>query len=335
MRAGILVFLTSVALSAQVPRVGIIEIFGQQKVPRDKILKTLSVVEGDRFPRSKADTEEALEEIPGVVRANLEAVCCEDGKAILYVGIEEKGGYHYEFNTPPTQDLKVPDDVWDEWVRFIGAVSKAAQAGRGAEDLTRGHSLMEFDDAKKSQLRFIELADQHLDTLREVLLKSADEEQRGIAAYVLQYSSKKKLVAGDLQTAMRDNDATVRNNAMRSLAAIAVLASANPDLGIKVPTTWFVEMLHSTHFTDRNKATMALLNFTEKGDESTLQNIRETALQPLLEMAHWRSMGHALPAFILLGRAAGVKEEEIQTLWTQGKREDLFKKIADMTAKKK
>lgn len=328
-----LLCVTCLLLPAQ-PRVGIIEIFGQQKVTRDKILKALTVGEGSPLPRSKADTEEALESIPGILRANLEAVCCEEGKAILYVGIEEKGGHHYEFNTPPTADLKVPDDVWNEWVEFIRFVNLAAQVGKGAEDLSRGHSLMEYEDARKSQLKFIELADQHLALLRDVLLKSADEEQRGIAAYVLQYSSKKKIVAGDLQIAMRDIDPTVRNNAMRSLAAIAVLANAKPDLEIKVPTTWFVEMLHSIHFTDRNKATLALLNFTEKRDEGTLQNIRESATQPLLEMAQWRSLGHALPAFILLGRVAGMKEEEIQTMWTQGMREDLFKKIREMTARK-
>jgi len=332
-RAGILLFLTGLLLPAQ-PRIGVIEIFGQQKVPKERILKALVVGEGSPLPRSKADTEEALEEIPGILRANLEAVCCEDGKAILYVGIEEKGGHHFEFNTPPTGEFKVPEDVWTEWTSFISSVNLAAQAGKGAEDLSRGHSLMEYEDARKSQLKFIDLADQHLQVLRDVLLKSADEEQRGIAAYVLQYASKKKLVAGDLQIAMRDIDPTVRNNAMRSLAAIAVLANSNPDLEIKVPTTWFVEMLHSVHFMDRNKATLALLNFTEKRDEGTLQNIRESATQPLLEMAHWRSMGHALPAFILLGRAAGMKEEDIQTMWTQGKREELLKRIREMGAKK-
>src|SRR5260370_19063264 len=46
--------------------------------------------EGDPLPPSKGDVEDRLEKIPNVVRAQLEAVCCEEGKAILFVGVEEK-----------------------------------------------------------------------------------------------------------------------------------------------------------------------------------------------------------------------------------------------------
>ena len=44
---------------------------------------------------------------------------------------------------------------------------------------------------------------------------------------------------------------------------------------------------------------------------------------PLTEMARWKSEGHALPAFTILGRIAGRSDDDIQTAWTQGQRDEL------------
>lgn len=326
-RAVLLCLAMAISAMAQGPRVGIVEIFGVRKISDEKVIKAIGVTIGGPLPPSKVDAEERVEELPGVVKANLEAVCCEKSQAILYVGIEEKGAPHFELNTPPNEELKVPEEVEQTWIAFLASLTMAVQRGNAGEDLSKGHSLMFDADAKKVQESFVDLAETHFQTLRDVLRKSADDEQRGMAAYVLGYSSKKKIVADDLQYAMRDSSPVVRNNAMRALSAIAVLGNSDPDLGIKVPTTWFVEMLNSIYFTDRNKASLALLNFTEKGDDATLQQIRERALPALMEMSEWKSMGHALPAFILLGRVAGLKEEEIQTLWKEGKRTELYQKF--------
>src|SRR5262249_37438017 len=94
-----LLFLSSL-LAAQtgvtLPRVGVLDYYGLHKVSPARIQRVLATKEGDPFPNSKGDVEERLEKIPGVVRSHLEAVCCDGGKAVLFVGIEEKGAAHFE-----------------------------------------------------------------------------------------------------------------------------------------------------------------------------------------------------------------------------------------------
>lgn len=322
-------------LAAETPRVGVIEIFGLRKVKPEAVRKALGISEGDPLPASKSDTEERIEGIEGVALASLTAVCCDGGKAVLYVGIEERGAPHFDFHSPPGLDLKVPDEISQTWLDFINGLELAAKRGNVQEDLTRGHSLLSDPDARECQEKFLTYAEKYFDLLREVLRGAADAQQRAIAAYVLGYSPKKKVVANDLQYAIQDFDPTVRNNAMRALGAIAVYADLHPDSEIRVSPTWFVEMLNSVQFTDRNKASVALVNFTEKRDAATLGLLRERALPSLIEMAQWRNLGHALPAFILLGRAGGVPEETIQRMWKEGKRRELVRMAAATAPGKK
>jgi hypothetical protein len=45
-------------------------------------------------------------------------------------------------------------------------------------------------------------------------------------------------------------------------------------------------------------------------------------------MAGWRSLRHAVPAFVLLGRMAGMTEGEIENSWTAD-RQQTIERIAD------
>lgn len=329
-RTAWLLLLVAPLLPAQGPTIGSIEIFGARKTPIEKIRQALGSVEGGPLPPSKTDAEERVANLPGVVQATLEAVCCEQGKAILYVGIEERGAPHFDFHTPPEGDLQAPEDLVRDWSEFLAAVSDAARAGNLKEDLSQGHSLISDPAVRQIQERFSDYANRQFELLRELLRKAANPQHRSIAAYVLGYApkSKKRIVASDLQFALRDADPSVRNNAMRALTALAVLAERDPDLEIQISPTWFVEMLHATLFSDRHRAATALVDLTEKRPQRTLELLRERALDSLIEMARWRSLNHALPAFILLGRIAGLSEERIQALWTSGEREQLFRMLA-------
>ena len=306
---------------AQSPSIGIVDFYGLRKVGQDRLRKSLGVKEGDPLPRSKGDVEEALEKVPGVVRANLEAACCEDGKAILYVGIEEKGAPHFDYLPPPSGLVKLPHSIHDEYTQFLAALGLAVRAGETEEELSQGHSLMRNAGCGKHQERFVTLAEEHLDKISAVLRDSVDEEHRAIAAYVIGYAPKtpevmEKVIAG-LQHALRDSDDTVRNNAMRSLGALAVLAARKPDLGLRIAPTWLIEMLDSLIWSDRTTAANVLVTLSENRDKDLLQRLRERAIGPLREMSQWKHLPHALPSFILLGRCAGMDEEAIQKAWAQ------------------
>ena len=52
-------------------------------------------------------------------------------------------------------------------------------------------------------------------------------------------------------------------------------------------------------FTDRNNAAIALVTLTESRDPGILEEIRTGALLSIVEMARWKHLPHALPAYIL------------------------------------
>ncbi|MBK5294601.1 MAG: hypothetical protein JJE04_23335 [Acidobacteriia bacterium] len=309
---------------AQAPRIGVVDFYGVRKVSQERLRKAIVVKEGDPLPRSKGDVEEILEKVPGVVRANLEAACCEDGKAILYVGIEEKGAPHFDYLPPPSGLLKLPQEIHDEYTQFLAALGLAVRAGEIEEDLSEGHSLMRNTGCRKHQERFVSLAETHLDKISAVVRESVDEEHRAIAAYVIGYAPKKpevmEKVIGHLQHALRDSDDTVRNNAMRSLGAFAVLSARKPEIGLRIAPTWFIEMLDSLIWSDRTTAASVLVTLSENRDKDLLQRLKERAIEPLREMSRWKHLPHALPSFILLGRIAGMEEEAIRQAWAQPER---------------
>ncbi len=124
--------------------------------------------------------------------------------------------------------------------------------------------------------------------------------------------------------ALTDPDQGVRENAAHNLVALSVLQRLQPDSGIKIAPTWFIEMLNSLSWSDRDRAERALEVLTEHRDPSALDQMRMRALDSLVEMARWKVLNHALPACILLGRIAGLTDEEIQDDWSRGDRQAII-----------
>jgi hypothetical protein len=92
-------------------------------------------------------------------------------------------------------------------------------------------------------------------------------------------------------------------------------------------------MLNSLVWTDRNNAAVALVTLTERRDAAIIEHLRERALPALVEMARWKHLPHALPAFILVGRVAGMREATIQEAWNKEQREPVIRKA--MASRKK
>ena len=306
------------------PTIGVIDFYGFNKITRDRIQKTLGFKEGDPFPSSKANVEERLDEIPGVVESHLEAVCCDEGKIVLYVGIEERGAVHFDLREAPEGEVMLAPEITALYRRYFDAFEDAVRHGSTAEDLTHGHSLMADALVREIQLQFPAVVETHLGELRNVLRNSADDEQRGIAAFLIGYAPKKDQVAEDLQFALRDADPGVRANAARAIVALAVYARLQPDSGIKLEPTWFIEMLNSLSWSDRQRALSALQILTDGRDAPMLEQLRNRALPALVEMSRWKTLEHALPAFVLTGRVAGLSEQQIQDAWTRGDRESVI-----------
>ena len=256
--------------------------------------------------------------------ASVEAACCDAGKIILYIGIAEKGGAALAFRSDPTEGPDIPEPVTAAYRRFLDAVTEGIRAGVTGEDLSEGYSLMNFAPAREAQKALIPLANQFQAELKNVLRTSSSEDHRAMAAYVLGYHDDKKSVIEDLTYALRDSDATVRENALRALAAIATFAQRHPESGIAVDAGLLVEMLNSVVWTDRNNASVLLVSMTESRPADILAMLRKQALPSLVEMARWRHAASRLIRLYPSGANSGNCRTELQAAWANGQRERII-----------
>jgi hypothetical protein len=313
------------AAYAQLPRVGIIDLYGLHKITASQVREALGVAVGDSLTAmAMFEVPSRLAGIPGVASASIDPVCCEDGKTMLYVGVSEDGAPTLELRAPPTGASRLPMDVMVAGEQFANAHERAVMRGFVKEDVSQGHSLMADSAARMIQLSFIPLAAKHLDTLRKVLRTSSDPDHRAFAAEVLGYAANKQSVVPDLVYAMRDHSPDVRNNATRALALIAMFGQQHPELKITVPYEPFVDLLNSLAWTDRNKASLALMGLTESRNPALLAALKARAFDSIVEIARWSNPGHAMAGIFMLGRMAGIADPEIYAMYERGERDKII-----------
>jgi hypothetical protein len=307
-----------------IPRIDLIEFYGLHQVTPALARQALGLTVGSPLPSSKGDAEEHLLDIDRVIGARLEAVCCDGGKNVLYVAIEERDAPRYEARPAPGGASSLPEEILGAYGSFEQARHVAELAGKTGEDLSKGHPLMTDAAARAAQLRFPALVNTNLEAVREVLRESGDEYQRGVAAYVLPYAPAKAEIVDDLHEALADNDATVRGRAVRALTSLALLERADPGTKVRVSPTWFLDMLQSLTWSDRTQAVWALETLTRDRDVFVLSRLRGDALGSLIEMARWQTEQHAYPAFMLVGRVAGLTDLTIRDAWLRAGKETVI-----------
>jgi hypothetical protein len=311
----------------QSPPIGIIDFYGLRSVSEKDLRQALQIAEGDSVPKSPEAAQRRLEELPNVQQARLNFACCEGGKSILYVGIREKGSPSLRFRSAPNGAIRLPETIVKAGEAFWDALTEGILKGDAGEDDSQGHALNSYPKARAFQERFIIFAAQDLTLLRAVLHESADAQHRALAAQVIAYSANKRDAVKELLYGMTDSDSNVRNTSMRGLGVIATFARRSPKQRINIPFKPFIDMLNSIVWTDRNKSSLTLLRLTEQRNASLLSQLRARALLSLVEMSRWKSPGHALPAFFMLGRVGNLSEDEINKDWESGNRETLIEKV--------
>jgi hypothetical protein len=309
------------------PPIGIVDFYGLRHVSKAEAQAALRLAPGDPVPESSDEAKRRMRAVPGIADVHFNLTCCDNGKVILYVGVEEAGAPKRLFRAAPRAPIRLPEDVRTAGHEFEEAVGQAVLRGDSAEDDSNGHSLMHDAASRAIQERFVTFAARDLATVRDVLAHAAEADDRALAALVIAYAGDKRSVMPDLVAAMRDASADVRNNAMRAVWIIARLARRSPAAGIRVPYAPFVDLLNSPIWTDRNKSSLALSEISESRDPALLALLRQKALLSLIEMARWQSAGHAEPSFVLLGRAAGWSEDAIHEAWERGDREALIRSV--------
>jgi hypothetical protein len=328
------------------PRVSIIDFYGLQTVTAQQIRPQLGFREGESGPfrlepdwrhdllklglvitRSKLAGLEAgvvearLKRIPGVDNARITLVTGSDGTT-AFVGIAERNAPHSDYRPAPSGTLTLPKSMIDADQENIDALMTALTNGKSPdEDDSQGHALSSDPAMRAAEQKATQFAASNLAVVRDVLKNSSDAGQRATAAWVIGYAPDKRLILGDLLDAVRDPDENVRNNSTRALGVIAEFASEKPELGIHIDPTRFVDMLNSLMWVDRNKATMVLNGIGDSPD--AVSQMRQRALPSLVEMARWKD-SHSLDALLLLGRIAGIHDDEVQKAWDKGDRERII-----------
>jgi hypothetical protein len=225
------------------------------------------------------------------------------------------------FRAAPTGPARLEADIVRSGEEFFAALRRAVERGEATEDHSQGHSLMHDPAARAIQERFVTFAKRDLGQLRRVLQSSGDAAHRALAALVLGYAPDKPAVVEDLVYGISDPDEEVRNNAMRALMVFAAMDPGVSGSVPRIPSEPFVALLNSAVWSDRNKASAALMFLTAKHDPELLAKLREKSLASLIEMARLKVAGHAYAAFIILGRMTGYSDEAAQALWDGGERE--------------
>jgi len=310
--------------------IGIIDWYGLNRLQPDQLRRAINVKEGTTVTPDTAEplrkaVEKRVAAVDEVSRAQATLVCCEQNRLILYVGVQEEGAPTIAFRPAPMGTVRLSDDTVQAGQELDRAIEAAVQRGNASEDDSEGHSLARDPAIRGVQEHFLRYADEHLLDLRAVLHDCADAQQRALAAIIIGYVTDKQAVVGDLVSAMSDPDSGTRNNAMRTLAVFTFMVPSQTRTVPRVPYEPFIALLHSLDWTDRNKAAATLMGLSTHRDPALFAQLRERAMQPLVEMARWRSLGHAGMALQILGRMGGLSESDLSSAINSGEREALIR----------
>jgi tRNA(Leu) C34 or U34 (ribose-2'-O)-methylase TrmL len=309
----------------QMPPVGAIDFYGLHNLSDSQLRQAVKIKEGDPIPASLDETIKALRSLAGIEQVYPTIICCDEtGKTVLFIGIEEKGFPALRFRAAPKKNVLLPDDVIEAGHALDKAIEQGVLSGDATEDDSQGHAFAHYPAAHAIQEQFVKFAARDIKQLRDVLHNSINAEHRALAAEVIAYTKNKQAVVSDLVIAIKDPDEGVRNNAMR---ALGVMVQAHNDEKLKISIPWnpFMESLNSSVWKDRNKSSLTLMRLTQKRDPVLLAQLRKRALPSLVEMARWKSKGHAMASFFILGRIGGLAENEIFEAWEKNDRESVIK----------
>ncbi len=328
--AGLVLVLLARGAPAQTFQIGIVDFYGLHRVSASEARRAMTFAEGDSIalgdepPAFLADSERRLATLAGVVRARTNIVCCDQGRLIVYVGVEETGAATLYFRDAPTGTVRLPADVVQAGEEFTQAFMVAVERAIGTEDRSSGHALSHDPATRAVQERFVGFAARDPDLLRRVLRESSDAGERALAAQVLGYAADKQGVVDHLVYGMTDPSETVRNNCMRALLVFRDMAPTAGKSTPRVPYDPFVALLNSLVWTDRNKSSLALMELTAGRDPKLLAQLRQQAMESLVDIARWKNEGHSMPGLLILGRIAGWDDEEVDAAWSSGEREKVI-----------
>src|SRR5579862_5920126 len=309
------VFLARSAFAQENRPIGAIDFFGQKGLDVEAVRRALPIHEGDltssREELKKSESE-AVKKTLGRDPTDVATVCCDDRQRVLiYIGLPGQSSKPVKFNPTPKGAIRLPADVMQLSHEIDQALMAAILKGASREDDSQGYALSEEATSKAKQLELREYALRNEATILQVLKSSSDAGHRAFAAEALGYGRQSDTQIAALVSASLDPDGNVRDNAVR---ALGVMARAKPEIARKISAAPFIQLLASGTWTDRNKAILALEPLTSARNPDVLKQLRDSAIDQLIEVARWHNLGHAWAGRMVLGRIAGIEEKRLLEL---------------------
>jgi hypothetical protein len=302
----------------------------------EQLRRALPVKEGDEFKFDSgqatfAQIKQVVRQTTGRDATDVNFLCCDDrGAAMIFIGLPGPAYRPFKYNPVmsarnPNDNPELPDEIV-ALVQKVGELAHEAAQKEPREDRSQGYALSLYPPFREVQLKIREYALDHAGLLHRVLYMSMDAKQKRAAVYALGYTMQTDAQLAALVWASRDRSSDVRNDATR---ALAVLAESDARAARRISTAHFVAMLSSGSWSDRNKAAMLLSVLTVSRNPTLLGALRKNAFEALIEMARWRSAGHAYHARMILGRMAGIEETRLEKLANQGQVDEIIGKLVN------
>jgi len=322
-------FITPVLAQDKSFVVGEIEFYGYSHLQLDRIKAALPLNEGDviairDFPATKEKIKQSVKREVGREATDVSFTCCDPRmNLMIYIGLPGDSSRSFPYNPTPKGSAQLPQRILDLYDREMDLTMEAIQKQPG-EDSSRGYRLSAYRPLRERQLATREFVIHHELLIRRVLRWSAEPRHRQVAAHALGYARQSRAQISALVQASRDEDKTVRNNAVR---ALGVLALSSERVSAWIPAEKFARMLNSGVWEDRNKSGGLLHVLSGGRDPRLLRLLRSEALDSLMEMARWRDPNHASDAQMILGRIAGIEEGRLGQMVASGHVDEIINAV--------
>jgi hypothetical protein len=294
-------------------RIAYIEFFGYTGIDVNAVREALPFHSGDNLSNDlEEQARTAVKQVTGRYATDFSKICCTgDGDSVVFIGLAGSSSRAFRFNPSPEGNATAPAELSVLCRMMDETENEALENGHAEEDGSPGYRLMKEPAARAAELAVRKYVLRHQDEVIRVLESSGKRNQRATAADALGYGTRNARQMASLVRAARDPDSVVRNNATRALGEIL---RADPSAGREVPPDTFIDMVLSGTWTDRNKGCMTLWPLTQSRDPKMLGQVKAEAEDALLEIALWRNVGWAFCARAILGRIAGIPEEQLNPL---------------------
>jgi hypothetical protein len=312
----LLAILIHPVITAQQFRVGSKDIYGNRHISSSVVFSAFDIKEGDSINAVQYDKKPAADKIrlaTGARHVSINLVCCDiNGDLMIYLGMGETDDVNM-YNKQPRQHARLPAKMIAAYNDYERQLEPAIKKGEASEDDSNGYALIKYLPARQEQNKFIVFAKQYQALLCAVIRNSVYQRDRAAATQVIAYSADKRKAIDCLIYAVNDNNDEVRNNAARALEILAGYLHKHPEVKISIPAAPFIKMMNSPEWTDRNKAASVLLQLTESRDRALLNELKQKCLPSIIEMAKWKDRAHAFFTFVILGRIAGIDDQQLNT----------------------